>query len=1054
MGAARVEAVKVDFSKMGASPVDTCAFKKWRFIRRRRKGKGKHRGFAPLRRWTLLHGRDRTRETTASTERSKGDTPKSAAVTPYCKEGIKRKGKKTLVLRKTQRRSSICAEETKRSGGKENLFWKNKINHSKLILMLAKYVHSWDTSRKSSNEANFYSDSTCASSKKNGNIWKDKGEKEHLYSQRATKKWKPNWMYEKERDLHLINHLTCNASVEVHSLFTFFCTKLKIKDKAYFDKRNMLNKISSREKSSGIQKHGSKNYSTKLNNQYIPKNKVKILNDIKGKPSKAPPPYKAQSTQANNDEQALAEKGQVLEGANEQHHVADTNNSNSSDNATKAFEGEGGKGTTHGDDQSEFNEEQFADELELDDFDSDGNKKEKTYYTDRCMLDKSVKRVSILDKLNIGLEDKKNAKDNSQGVKKEVMDCKNGKVAAHSYASKAEPMQNQFANREKERPHVGVAEGGGGIAHLKEALDAACAKGSGDSGISGNGISGNGNGKAGAYPIENYKMHPPRKGSIKSHPAEEVAMDAQPRRRSGPPENGQTGYANSGQVGCANNGQAGYFNNGQMGYANNGQAGYFMNGQMGYANNGQVPYGLDNQMGYNPYGPPSYQMNYAANFPVSESANCLMNGPANFPVSNEMGGYPNYGSHPNYGNYPNDGSHPNYANFASYPQWANYQAYGNAGGGPAEGGARPSEKNINETNLVAYTNQRKVKYDEDFTLNYILRKCEDDDQFFCSNDGDSADNGAGNKNELKKYTEGMNKLVEQMYFYDNLYDELKICEEGREDSNVTHTIIDTSLNLNVMDEDAEVQKGGKDNQELISQMELKINELEKNIEELKKQKQVNEQGGSSQGGGTAEGEKKKGKRAKGDTAEGGKKSKSSAVIHKLKREIERIKRENMRKKKKAKRRRNGKGGAPEEEAAPKGGQLEKGKADNGKGESGKGDDCKGESGKGDAANQDHCEGDNFNLDQLINTNQLNTFKNEILNNVYYYIYESYDQKDFDVLESLAKKHETKGRKITYDVNLPKHSFKHKRTSSAWFLNPLYENYMLEKEKKKKKNEKG
>ncbi|CXH16323.1 hypothetical protein PBK173_000519300, partial [Plasmodium berghei] len=115
----------------------------------------------------------------------------------------------------------------------------------------------------------------------------------------------------------------------------------------------------------------------------------------------------------------------------------------------------------------------------------------------------------------------------------------------------------------------------------------------------------------------------------------------------------------------------------------------------------------------------------------------------------------------------------------------------------------------------------------------ILQKYEDDDHFFSNNNSNYEENIDDKKTELEKYTEGMNKLVEQMYFYDNYHEELKICEKDEITSSNTYNIIDTSLNLNVVDENDEE---GKENKEIISQMKLKIINLEEKLEELKNKK--------------------------------------------------------------------------------------------------------------------------------------------------------------------------------------------------------------------------
>ncbi|KOB86575.1 hypothetical protein PFDG_02243 [Plasmodium falciparum Dd2] len=302
-------------------------------------------------------------------------------------------------------------------------------------------------------------------------------------------------------------------------------------------------------------------------------------------------------------------------------------------------------------------------------------------------------------------------------------------------------------------------------------------------------------------------------------------------------------------------------------------------------------------------------------------------------------------------------------------------------------------------------------------------------------------NGEDRKDELKEYTEGMNRLVEQMYFYDNFNDEYKITKENKKETTESFDIIDTSLNIHVVDANEDnITDVNKDNQEIISKMELKIKELEKTIDEMKKKDKVD----------SSHHEKKKKTKKKKKTNNGRSSSfsdessynkeeeegeeesnKKHSMLNKLKKDIEEMKK-NM--KREEENRRIQKRGIKK--------KMKEMKGDIKKEENDKIDDNvksvqEDEKNKTKEKIENDEELDNeyaykFNIDDIINTEQLNNIKNGILHNVYYYIYESYDQRDYDILENLAKKHEIKGRKISYNINLPKYNFNAKELQALGF----------------------
>lgn len=246
----------------------------------------------------------------------------------------------------------------------------------------------------------------------------------------------------------------------------------------------------------------------------------------------------------------------------------------------------------------------------------------------------------------------------------------------------------------------------------------------------------------------------------------------------------------------------------------------------------------------------------------------------------------------------------------------------------------------------------------------------------------------------------MNRLVEQMYFYDNFNDEYKITKENKKETTESFDIIDTSLNIHVVDANEDnITDVNKDNQEIISKMELKIKELEKTIDEMKKKDKVD----------SSHHEKKKKTKKKKKTNNGRSSSfsdessynkeeeegeeesnKKHSMLNKLKKDIEEMKK-NM--KREEENRRIQKRGIKK--------KMKEMKGDIKKEENDKIDDNvksvqEDEKNKTKEKIENDEELDNeyaykFNIDDIINTEQLNNIKNGILDNVYYYIYESYDR---------------------------------------------------------------
>ncbi|SBS87021.1 conserved Plasmodium protein, unknown function [Plasmodium ovale] len=1028
---------------MVASKKDDLISKRWCYINTRRKRKKK------LRAWYSLKGENLHRELMSFPKEASLMCKVNRIVNSFLKGKIIRKGYKIRV----------CGRKGKNNNSNnDNVTYVEDEASSQDIMEQRKLTQMLENFFLFDSASNFYegkclSDSTSASSKS------DDGK----FSQR--KKSLQNFIKDEgELSFGPLNQFYCSTTVEVHSLFTYVCTKLKIKDKEFFKNKNIASKMSLK-KNAIIKKQSTKEYSIPPNNQHIPKDREKVLHDIRGKPNKAPPPYK---NYANVDETngatakgtsaapAAAAAGGYKHIAKDSvnyrrdtKYVAESTPTEIANNKIDAVLPNEKEDVNFNDDANvELDEDQFVDEFELEDFDSEGNIKEKTYYTDRCMLDKNVKRVSILDKLNIGLDDKKNAKrGGTQKAPQKKRSIGKNEPGIHSAYSKSEQGNGNETHGIRPSAQLNTTEGGKQTRNVQPVEDVDYAGGADDLQVVQQEklVNMKSNEKMGyskknskmVYSTPNGKMYPPKKSASRSVPVEDAHMRY--------PSNGSWTRKSRERQPSDNPGDRpmGYDANWQAGYGINNQMAYYANYQMPYDTNYQMPYDTNYQMPYDT----NYQIGYNANVP---SNNCLVN----YPVA---GATQNYNASLGGGSVQNGyvNAQNGYVNMQNgYVNMQNgyvdvQNGYADVQNGYVKMQSRHAGRqvtmwnqenenrvSINDKNLVAY-DKGKMMYDEDFTLNYILQKYDDDDKFFSSNNNENHfEDVDERKNELKKYTAGMNKLVEQMYFYDNFFDEYKLCDDQREDCNNSVNIIDASLNLNVVDENVKYaiddEKGREDKEELISEMKLKITTLEKNVEELKNKDKT-----SSQGAYIKDKDEKE-KKLIIDTDAGKEESKKEIIINMLKREIEKMKKEMKRGKRKKK----------EKNTKKKKEAQKKGKSKEEQGRAVEKDEVAEATGVG----AENLGENNFNLDNLINPDNLNNLsklKKEIMDNVYYYIYESYDQRDYEILENLAKKHEIKGRKILYNVNLPKFNFKSKRTSSAWFLNPVYENYMLEKKKKKK-----
>ncbi|CRG95944.1 conserved Plasmodium protein, unknown function [Plasmodium gallinaceum] len=807
--------------------------------------------------------------------------------------------------------------------GKENM---------KLKIMLKRKLNLNNTLNKDYNEKNFFSDSTSASSK--GFYEFANENNSHIFRRRKKD------INEKQENFEYINKINSIRSVELYSLFTFFCTKLKVKEKSDSENKNILNKLQLSKNALSKQKHNQK-FSKQTNNKNIPKNKKETKNDIKCQPNKDPSNKNVKNI--NNISEINNNNNDNIEKENDIHLM------NNDQNIILNTPLEKEEKNFNFDEQYILNSNQYLGEIEKDEYNSEGEKKEKVYFTDRCILNKNTKGNSIMNKFNTSLNNNKNIENMNNNEK----------------------MSNKLSSNNNEMNTYNKSNEGKRIANLREIIDlddenipkkemVAYMKADNQMGSSAQ------NNEIINLPKDtqmNYKIQDMQM----SYPLQDMQMNY-------PMQNMQMNYP---------------MQNMQMNYPTHDiQMNYPMQDlQMNYPTQDmQMKHPMPNaQVDYSMH---DIKMENQLNNPMNNSMKSN-NLPFTFPIMNGNDYSMNSNTMNNYIKLPNDNCNKMLVN----------------------GEYVDKKFNLNNKNLITYNNE-KVKCDEDFTLNYIIQKYDDDDKFFCNNNLTN-DN---RNNELRKYTEGMNKIVEQMYFYDNFHDEYKICDEKVNSSNDSYNIIDTSLNLNVIDENVKNENENKENKKVISALELRINELEKNIEELMNKNKQNIQ--------ELENEKKKKKKSDISNNE---KTESNNIIKKLKKEIEQIK--NVIHKKKKKNNNNNKSF-----------KIEKYKEEK------KEDDKL-------VKDPNEEENNNFNLDNIINHENLNNLKNEILDNVYYYIYESYDQKDYEILENLAKKHETIGKKVNYNVNLPKYNFNHKRTSSAWFLNPAYENYMLEEKKKKEDSSK-
>ncbi|KEG01451.1 conserved Plasmodium protein, unknown function [Plasmodium vinckei vinckei] len=892
---------------------------------------------------------------------------------------------------------------------------KNSIENKNIMLLFSKQSNGNYIKNKYYDDRISSTNSTCASSlcydeyayksslKKNNDNDND--------NRNVVKNPKKSFPNSNKINIDFLNQIHCSRIVEAHSLFTFFYTKLKRKDKDYYKNKNMMHK-----KNAFYMNKLNKEYNPELNKQYIPKNQAQIYNDIKSKPTKAPPSYKYYNKDNQNYENSYNNINHINGSINNGHNniYANHNEKYSLGNEEKKhdpnhFNNNVSMGTSNkqehennnNEENTEMNEERFLDEF--DDFDINEKLREKTYYTDRCMLDRNGKRVSILDKLNINLDDKKNVANHEE---------LNGKAAKKpslniNIVTNDRPTVN--INDEEADINISENENTNNLEEDNYTSDKQIVK---NNMIITNNASIN---SKMAHLKKNNKMHPPKKGvnnniikegiktnndrgktdernvnnKINNNKICKINYDM--NKKMSHDASNQIEYNMSSPMEYGMNNPMGHNMNNPMEYNMNNQMGYNMNSQMGYNMNNQMGYNMNNQMGYNMNNQMDLINNYTGN---------MNNGNFNVPTMSPLW---NGGEYPMHNRIQGNFSNMNNMNNLNQIRQGNNQIVPH---NQNEG----TSVNMNNKNLVLYNNDN-IKYDEDFTLNYILQKYEDDDQFFSSNNNNNyEENIDDQKKELQKYTEGMNKLVEQMYFYDNYHEELKICDKDEIPSSNTYNIIDTSLNINVVDENDE----DKESKEIISQMKLKITNLEEKLEELKNKKNESESN----------------LKELNDKKQGGE-SQNNKIINELKKEIENIKKKRRKKKHKKKK------------GKEKTKQTEENNEQKDVNEGNNNEEIK------EPEKDENKEINNFNIDDIIDTDNLNNLKNEIMNNVYYYIYESYDQKDYEILENLAKKHEIKGRKVCYNVNLPKCDFKNKRTSSLWFLNPAYENYVLEKKKTKK-----
>ncbi|EUD71153.1 hypothetical protein YYG_03786 [Plasmodium vinckei petteri] len=922
---------------------------------------------------------------------------------------------------------------------------KNTIENKNVMLLFSKQSNGNYIKNKYYDDRISSTNSTCASSLcydeyayKSSSKKNNDNDNNNRNIMKNPKKSFPN---SNKINIDFLNQIHCSRIVEAHSLFTFFYTKLKRKDKDYYKSKNMMHK-----KNALYMNKLNKGYNPELNKQYIPKNQEQIYNDIKCKPTKAPPSYKYYNKDNQNNENNYNNINHINGNINNGHNNIYANHNEKyslgneekkqdpnhfNNNVPMETSNNQEHENTNNQENAEMNEERFLDEF--DDFDINEKLKEKTYYTDRCMLDRNGKRVSILDKLNINFDDKKNVANHQE------LNAKAGKKLSLN--------TNMVTN---DRPTVNINEEADINMNENEyANNLEDNNYTGDKNIVKNNVIITNNASINskmAHLKKNNKMHPPKKGvnnnivkeGIKTNNDRGKADDRIVNNKINNNKICKINYDMNKKMSHDTRSQIEYSMNNPMvnnminpmeynmsnpmEYNMNNPMEYNMNNPMGYNMNNPMRYNMNNPMGYN-MNNPMYNMNNPMGYNMNNPMGYNMNNQMGYNTSNQMNLINNYTGNMNNGNFNvptmsplwNGGEHPmdnaiqgNFSNMNNMNN-VNQIRQGNNQMVPHNQNEGTSV-NMNNRNLVLYNNDN-IKYDEDFTLNYILQKYEDDDHFFSSNNNNNyEENIDDQKKELQKYTEGMNKLVEQMYFYDNYHEELKICDKDEIPSSNTYNIIDTSLNIDVVDENDD----DKENKEIISQMKLKIINLEEKLEELTNKKNepesnLNELNDKKHGG----------------------ESQNNKIINELKKEIE-----NIKKKRRKKRHKKKKGKEKEK-------QTEENKEQKDVNEDKNNEEIK------KPENDENKEINNFNIDDIIDTDNLNNLKNEIMNNVYYYIYESYDQKDYDILENLAKKHEIKGRKVCYNVNLPKYDFKNKRTSSLWFLNPAYENYVLEKKKTNK-----
>ncbi|SPJ11275.1 conserved Plasmodium protein, unknown function, partial [Plasmodium sp. DRC-Itaito] len=1005
----------------------------------------------------------------------------------------------------------------------KNIMWK------KLLIDMIYFNNSLNVPY---NESKYYSDSTSASSKNFDNHMKKKNITMYY---KVGEKRKCNPINKTGNNFDYINKINYSVNIELHSLFTYFRTKLKKKNKDSFKNKNVLNKMSLHD-SGLINNRYNKEQYAKLNNQYIPENKEKILNDIKTKPNMAPPPNRRKSnsvvkenmdmhdnnynnpynnnynnpynnnyndpynnnnyndpynnnynnTYNNNNNNYIGPYNNNYNDPYNNNYNDPYNNNNYNDPYNNKFTPMVKSETYHiknsiqseanihidesvdknikkksnnkdenkaaneqeqlnNNESEDIDEDLFSDEFDMDDYDSDGNKKEKPYYTDRCILDRSAKRVSILDKLNLGLKNKGNDKnENNENIsnkdiltkkiddnafkfkkyetQKYVDDTNEGSNTDDKSHDKNKKMKNiknvkdikdirnyhkmnsLMRNDNKMPPPKKIDQNKG---QTKKVDEMNTSKKEGINDIKEN--------------ICNNRKDPRMKSKMNYPPKYDMnnPMDCDMNNPMDADMNNPMDADMNNAMNYDVNNAMNYNVNNAINYDVNNAINYDINNPMNYDINNPINYYINNPMNYDINNPINYQMNNTNISNINNPINYQMNIPLNYQmipnnIKNNNNNSIYFKTNNKSINYNGINRFPcNDINNIGYPQQKN-----NINNMHIDGYNQLTEEGYDDMNTLNYNNKNLIlynkgdeKYDEDFTLNYILQKYDDDDKFFCSNIYTSI-NEDDKKDELKKYTEGMNRLVEQMYFYDNLNDEYRVTKENKKETTESFDIIDTSLNIHVVDaNDDNITDINKDNLEIISKMELKIKELEKTIDEMKKKDKVDRSHHEKKKKTKKKKKTNNGSSSSSDESSSNKEEESNpkhSMLNKLKKDIEEMKNnmkreeENRRIQKRGIKKMKEMKGDIKKEENDKIYDNVKSVEEEGKNKT--------KQNKEDDEELDNGYAYKFNIDDIINTEQLNNIKNGILDNVYYYIYESYDQRDYEILENLAKKHEIKGRK--------------------------------------------